>query len=897
MDTRGPESSFLAHFTVDKYRGKMEDDRYSGYAKVMFTGENEYCGSFAKGRMEGLGTLVWSDGLKYVGMWRDNTAVGKGMLSWPNGMDYFGEVDQGRRHGSGVLYHHSNTYCGEWLNGRRHGVGIQSNSDGEYKGEWINGKRHGWGKLQFASANSFEGSWREDRIEGFGTMLWVSNQQYKSVSVPAAGSLREAVKDARRLTENVGSIAPGPLGPFTPSTWAAKETFERYSGEFRNGKPHGEGQYEFYFFTGSSREIPFETVNQYNGEFVDGLRDGHGVQKYADGTLYDGEWCHNMKHGKGIIIHVNGSRDMVEMEYDAVKSSRPSKPSETNFSIEEAIDIEDLLPSKKDKQEVREIVTRHKNTLRYLFICYSHVYCPTDLVDMIDRIHTSDNKVPNLQFGHRPEVQSLEIPDGVSPQQRNSIVLRSLLHTAQARAVAAAEEGMKAVERANEEFLAQSDSIAVVETDLSDVMVDAAAMDLSMLDDSRPSRSRRSATPMEGMQRSTVELAAPIAPPPERNQRQPHLKCWQLHVLLRDAQLEGQLFTKAAVNDVIAATLRRNCPIPPHSNPLPEQDMNAPEVPFRAFVECLIRIAEHKLSAGEKFMVPNVLAKLTIAQRVEYVLESFMEPLCTTLYELDLSGELQRLGLPSPGDADNNGGDQTLLDLKAAAQSAIEAQQRAATATRGKSKQSDEPVDVSPEYDIPLNVETFEAYVCDRQVLWGSLGVSLEIVSTEVTSSKGVRRLHKLAVIRKDDCAYFGGVCPSFDHQQRVISETVDLRSSIVYPSWLLLCHPKVAHALERNVRQVFDVYNRCAGGEARALLSNILVYFQQRGILLAPETENSPLRWDVFLDVYLRVELAYAVEVHHPCSPGADILRASMATRGNSSALRVLLDALSLSL
>lgn len=34
----------------------------------------------------------------------------------------------------------------------------------------------------------------------------------------------------------------------------------------------------------------------YTGDFHDGKADGYGVKKYADGSVYEGEWKHDMRH-------------------------------------------------------------------------------------------------------------------------------------------------------------------------------------------------------------------------------------------------------------------------------------------------------------------------------------------------------------------------------------------------------------------------------------------------------------------------------------------------------------------------------------------------------------------------------------------------------------------------
>jgi hypothetical protein len=39
---------------------------------------------------------------------------------------------------------------------------------------------------------------------------------------------------------------------------------------------------------------------EYKGEFNKNKKCGIGIVTYNDGTVYDGEWKHDIKHGKGM---------------------------------------------------------------------------------------------------------------------------------------------------------------------------------------------------------------------------------------------------------------------------------------------------------------------------------------------------------------------------------------------------------------------------------------------------------------------------------------------------------------------------------------------------------------------------------------------------------------------
>eukprot|EP00759_Apiculatamorpha_spiralis_P017638 PhF_6_TR23789/c0_g1_i1/m.33285/K19755/RSPH1; radial spoke head protein 1 len=44
----------------------------------------------------------------------------------------------------------------------------------------------------------------------------------------------------------------------------------------------------------------------YHGEYLHGLRNGDGIMKNKDSSLYKGQWKNNKRHGQGIYYYVNG---------------------------------------------------------------------------------------------------------------------------------------------------------------------------------------------------------------------------------------------------------------------------------------------------------------------------------------------------------------------------------------------------------------------------------------------------------------------------------------------------------------------------------------------------------------------------------------------------------------
>jgi hypothetical protein len=84
-----------------------------------------------------------------------------------------------------------------------------------------------------------------------------------------------------------------------------------YDGEFRRGKPHGNGTYRWS-----------STNSSYSGEFVDGLPNGRGHHRYGEktkyaGDEYEGEVKAGRPDGKGIYRFANG--DVYEGQFRAGK--------------------------------------------------------------------------------------------------------------------------------------------------------------------------------------------------------------------------------------------------------------------------------------------------------------------------------------------------------------------------------------------------------------------------------------------------------------------------------------------------------------------------------------------------------------------------------------------------
>lgn len=109
--------------------------------------------------------------------------------------------------------------------------------------------------MKYASGNSYEGEWKDDKKSGTGLMVW-------------------------------------------------RDVDEVYSGRWQLDLPHGLG--EHIWGDSASHSVRKETCNIYRGNFVQGRREGRGTFFYMNGSQYTGEWAADLKQGEGLFFYADG---------------------------------------------------------------------------------------------------------------------------------------------------------------------------------------------------------------------------------------------------------------------------------------------------------------------------------------------------------------------------------------------------------------------------------------------------------------------------------------------------------------------------------------------------------------------------------------------------------------
>ncbi len=162
------------------YEGKIKDNKYNGYGKLIDKKKNEiYKGQFQNNLKQGEGVLTFSDKSEFSGDFK-NDELSNGKLKWINGDYYEGNFKDGIFNGYGNLkINNGSEYEGNFLTGLYNGKGIFKWKNGDiYYGDYSYGIKEGKGKYTFNNKNSYDGQWYSNKPHGEGT-LTINNQSYQ----------------------------------------------------------------------------------------------------------------------------------------------------------------------------------------------------------------------------------------------------------------------------------------------------------------------------------------------------------------------------------------------------------------------------------------------------------------------------------------------------------------------------------------------------------------------------------------------------------------------------------------------------------------------------------------------------------------------------------------------
>ncbi len=315
------------------------------------------------------GTMTLPDGNKYVGEWKDGQWHGQGTMTLPDGKLAWAENQlpecegtdyrqwtncQGTWNENNILTYmtwaNGQKYVGEWKDGKYHGQGTYTWPDGKkYVGEWKDGKYHGPGTIDGRVIDA--GIWKDNKLvselsecEGSpatdGKLAWAESQlpECEGTDYRQWTNCQGTWNENNILTYMTRSDGEKYVGEWKDGKYHGQGTCtwpdgKKYVGEWKDGKYHGQGTwtpdmalsekwtncYGNHTFTdedGSSFKYVGEWKDGkkhgqgtwtspdggYVGEFKDGKRHGRGAYTNSGGYQYFGEWKDGKEHGQGSSI-------------------------------------------------------------------------------------------------------------------------------------------------------------------------------------------------------------------------------------------------------------------------------------------------------------------------------------------------------------------------------------------------------------------------------------------------------------------------------------------------------------------------------------------------------------------------------------------------------------------
>jgi hypothetical protein len=200
------ESGFEARYDGEMWFGKVH-----GEGKLTFRnddgGFDTYTGFFQEGAPHGEGVMVTSNGYRFEGELIDGMTHGRGTLTTPEGWRIKGELKDGEGIGTLIVFYETEEkeqYFGEVENGKRHGFGmLVMPNDDAYAGEFENGDPSGPGVFEGADGRRFIGLFANGQPNGAGTAIDAAGTAYQGrfVDGKAEGKILVTMDDGTQSIE------------------------------------------------------------------------------------------------------------------------------------------------------------------------------------------------------------------------------------------------------------------------------------------------------------------------------------------------------------------------------------------------------------------------------------------------------------------------------------------------------------------------------------------------------------------------------------------------------------------------------------------------------------------------------------------------------------------------
>lgn len=262
-NVRDGRGEFFCAATGTSYSGEWVKDLYHGVGKLEVPASN---------RRSSLAALQYLDeqsGFTFTGSFEKGKRSGQGVCVYGNGMNYIGEWREDKPHGKGVLQKKNDSNSAEPIVSAKPLVVL-------YEGEFAKGLMEGLGRCQYHNGDVYEGAFKDGLRHGRG--VWEVKRELLTLS-----KLTSSSSSSSRVEPNE---------PPLPEV-------VRYCGDFVLDEP----------CSPDAGQIQYADGAVFDGGVEAGLsREGRGVMRYTDGTVYTGAFWQNQRHGPGTLQCQDGRR-------------------------------------------------------------------------------------------------------------------------------------------------------------------------------------------------------------------------------------------------------------------------------------------------------------------------------------------------------------------------------------------------------------------------------------------------------------------------------------------------------------------------------------------------------------------------------------------------------------
>ncbi|MBX2890872.1 MAG: caspase family protein [Saprospiraceae bacterium] len=278
---------FLSILPITLQSQCVSGDCKNGVGTFVYPSGAKYTGHFKDGEIHGIGVCYYTDGSKYQGEWVHRYPEGKGTKTYSDGTVRTGLWKRGKPvdENGNLLEEYiakkkderqddgTNIQSGCLSGDCKNGQGIFAYPDGsKYEGQFLKGKFHGQGVFYFANGDKYEGEFKENYPDGQGTRTYAVNNQQE------AGEWRQGEYFGSSLIESGKTGCIQGDCDNGKGSYIFKEGVAKYTGDFKDGQPHGHGV------------CMYANGDRYRGEWLEGAFGGKGTLYLRDGTIVDGYW-------------------------------------------------------------------------------------------------------------------------------------------------------------------------------------------------------------------------------------------------------------------------------------------------------------------------------------------------------------------------------------------------------------------------------------------------------------------------------------------------------------------------------------------------------------------------------------------------------------------------------